>query len=56
MEMEIIFVLVLQNGPARILNVDLKGNKYTYIGELYQINEGHSLSFSEINSIKQTVT
>ncbi|MEK7291587.1 MAG: hypothetical protein AAB013_06695, partial [Planctomycetota bacterium] len=34
------------------LNVDLKGNKYTYIGELYQINEGHSLSFSEINSYK----
>lgn len=34
------------------LNVDLEANRYTYTGELYQIAEGHSVSFSEIKDYK----
>ncbi len=35
------------------LNVDLEGNTYKYKGELYRINEGHSVSFSEIRDYKE---
>ncbi len=35
------------------LNVDLEANSYTYKGELYQIIEGHSVSFSEIKDYKE---
>ncbi|MHC4277716.1 MAG: DUF362 domain-containing protein [Planctomycetota bacterium] len=35
------------------LKVNLDGNAYKYEGELYRINEGHSVSFSEIRDYKE---
>ena len=35
------------------LKVNLDGNTYKYEGELYQINRGHSVSFSEIRDYKE---
>lgn len=34
------------------LGVDLEANSYTYKGELYRINKGHSVSFSEVKDYK----
>lgn len=35
------------------LGVDLKTNSYTYMGELYKITNGYSVSFSEIRNYKE---